>query len=915
MNQRGWLPTLFGWATAVLLLAGWFPLGAFAQDADSSHTSLPDSLHTPLPDSVQTLEANSSPAVQSPRPNASSGLKQPVTFSAKDSLVLVFGDTGDQGRLVGNAKVEYGNARLDAHAIQILFEIDELRAQGLPVDTGIVGLPTFTEGDTPFNGLQLAYNLRTERGRVVEARTSIDDGFLTAGVAKVREDSTLYILNGAYTTCECDIGETPSYSLRAHRMKVVDQERIYTGPIRLYLFNIPTILWLPFGYLPAKEGRRSGPLAPQYGEDSRGFYLRNWGWYQAINEYTDLQVRAGLWSKGSWQINPTFRYNKRYQYSGQVAVDYLRELSGERSDPDLQVQRRASLRLQHRQTLNPTSSLNANIDLTSSGYLRTVSEQYNDNVRQTVTSSASYSKQWPNGGRSLSLNARQTQVLATGETDLTLPSLNFTQSRRTPFKRERRAPGQDERWYERLTVSYTGTLNNQFNFDPLTDAQLLAAGDTSATDISWYDALLSPSQYRRATGNTDSPLNLEAAHRVPISAPFSINRGLRLNVNPNASYTENWFLETERQRADTTNRVLRESETGFFALRQFNAGVSANSTIYGIFPVGVGPYQGLRHTFRPTVSFTYTPDFSTDFWGYTRTYADTAGVERSYNIVRGVSGEQRSISFRFDNIFETRRVASDTLQQRSQNQTLKLFNIDVSSSYNFAADSLKLAPIQISSRTRVLNRLGLNFSATYSPYATDSLGRTVNRYVFSPNDFRFARLTNLRLSGDFSLRGGGSSGASAYDGGGFQTGATGLGGTNPFGGSNPFSQTDYSSVNQLTDFSIPWSLSTNFTYNLSRFNANSQRTLTLNFRFDFSLTPKWRVQGNSGYDFERKEIVTTRLFIVRDFECWEMSFNWVPFGDFQQYGFNLQVKSGKLSELLRIQQPRADGRDRFGTAF
>lgn len=923
MMQDGWRLKCVGWAMAALLLA-LLPHAAAAQEADSTRATASDTTEV-LPDAIRLADSTAArqALTPAPRPQASGdGLKEPVTFSARDSLVIVFGEEGDQGSLVGNAAVNYGRAKLEAHTIDILFEIDELRARGLPVDTGIVGLPTFTEGESPFTGLQLAYNLRTERGRVVEARTSIEDGFITAGVAKVTEDSTLYILDGAYTTCECDIGETPSYSLRARRMKIVDQEHVYTGPIRLYLFNIPTILWLPFGYLPAKEGRRSGPLAPQYGEDVRGFYLRGWGWYQAINEYMDLQVRAGLWSKGSWQINPIYRYNQRYRYSGQLSVDYLRELSGERSDPDLQVQRRASLRWQHRQTLNPTANFNANLDLTSSGYLRTVSEQYNDNVRQTVSSNLSYNKQWPRGGRSLSLTARQTQVLATGETDLTLPSLTFNQSRRTPFKRDRRAPGQDERWYERLTVSYTGSLTNQFRFDPLSDEQLIAAGDSAATDISWYDALLHPSQYRRATGRADTPLDLEASHRVPISAPFSINRiplinrSLLLNVTPNATYTEHWFLETERQRVDSTNRVVRDPETGFFALRQFNAGVSANSTIYGIFPVGVGPYQGLRHTLRPTVALTFTPDFNSDFWGYTRTYTDTAGVAHAYDIVRGVNREQRSISFRLDNVFETRRVATDTTRQRGQNRTLKLFNVDLSSSYNFAADSLKLAPIQVSSRTRILNRLGLNFSATYSPYATDSLGRTVDRYVFSPGGLRLARLTDLRLSSDFSIRGGGSGGTLGTSTlGTFQPGTPDFGAANPFGGQQPFSQTDYSTANQYTDFSIPWSLNTSLTYNLSRFGTTSQRTLTLNMRFDFALTPKWRIQGNSGYDFERGELVTTRLYIVRDFECWEMSFNWVPFGDFQQYGFDLHVKSGKLRELLRIQQPRADVRDRFGNAL
>jgi len=888
------------------------------QPDTSAARILPDSLA--LPDTTQRRP----PVVR--QPASSDGVDKPVAFSASDSLIILFNEEGgDQGWLLGNANVTYGDVKLEAYRIDILFDEDELRATGPPSDTATVGIPRFQQQEEAFTGHNFAYNLSTERGRVVGARTALDDGFIQADVAKMTEDSTLYVLDGSYTTCDCLPTETPSYSLRSRRMKVVNQQWIYTGPIQLYIYDIPTPFWLPFGFLPAQEGRRSGILPPEYGEDQRGFYLRNWGYYWAINDYLDLQVRAGLWTKGSYQLTPTFRYNRRDFYSGQLTLDYQRERSGERDDPDVQIRTNTSLRWSHNQTLNPTSRITGNVNLVSNeSYLRRVSENYNDNVTQTVSSSVQYNKRWPNGGRSLSLNLRQNQLLATGDVDLTLPELSFSQSSRTPFKREQRLPGSDERWYERLTVSYSGRMSNRYSFDPLPEDTLIARG---ASDIAWYEALIDPSKYQLATGD-ETPFTATATHSVPISAPFNINRlpllniPFRLNVSPNASYNEDWFIETDRQHADSTGRRITEAEAGFFALRQFSTGVSANTTFYGIFPVGIGPYQGVRHTVRPTASFTYNPDFRSESWGYTRVLRDengeavvdtTTGEVQRYPIVSSVRSEQQTVSFSLSNIFETKRVETDSTGEQ-QSRTVKLFNVDLRSSYNFAADSLKLSPISLSARTTILSKLNLNFSSTFSPYDFNpETRRQLNRFLFSAQDFRFLRYTQLRLSGDFALRGGqqGASRPSSFSATPttpttFDPTGSSLGITDPYGDR-------YDPTNrQITDFAIPWSLNVNFTYSLSRPFDTLTRTMTVNTRFDFSLTPNWRVSGQSGYDFERKEIVTTSLNLFRDFECWEMAFRWIPFGQFQSWGFDLHVKSGKLRDFLRIQQPKSE-RDRgFG---
>ena len=859
-------------------------------------------------------------------PLSANAQEYPVTFAADDSLVIQFSDsTGDTGELFGNARVDYQDITLSAWSIGIHFDQEELLASGLATDSGMVGRPQFVQGEETILGAKLAYNMSTERGRIVAARTQFEEGFIQAGIAKMRADSSIFIRDGLYTTCNCAEDETPSYSLRSSRMKIVDQKWVFTGPIQLYIFNIPMPIWLPFGFLPYQEGRRSGLLAPEYGEDQRGFYLRNWGWYWALNDYTDLQLRFGLWTKGSWQASPTFRYNRRDRYSGMLSVDYLRERSGEKFDPDLFVRNNLSLRWTHNQTLNPRQRLTANVNLTSSSYLKTVSTQYNDNVRQSVGSSVQYTRQF-RSRRSLSVNLRQNQVLSSGVADLALPELSFSQSTRAPFKQA--GGSRDERWYERLQYSVSSRVSNRFNYRPLSEGQLIAQGDTLAdgqpVDYAWYEALFDSEKYAAITGSDESRFAFTATHRMPVSAPFSINRlpligQIRLNLSPNLNYSESWFVNTQRQSVDSSGVIQRQSATGFFALRQFNSGVSANTTIYGLFPVKVGPYEGLRHTVRPRVGFSYRPDFSSDSWGYTRALRDGQGMvvadtlasgairPRRYNIVTGVqSGLQQAINFGIDNIFETKHVQADSVGNVDR-RVRKLITINISSSYNIAADSLRLAPVRISARTNVLGKVNINFSSTWSPYGLSADGsRMVNDPVFSLQHFRLARMTHLNIRGDMRLRGQMRLGTAPAEPV-----------MSPFGQSMPPSSSMMGmgmpfSPNSGAGGLEEWSVNLSFSYQISRPLVRLNRSATVNTGFNFSLTPTWRVRGQTGYDIERKRLVTTTLNLAKEFECWNMAFTWIPFGSYQSWGFDLHVKSGRLSEFLRLRQPKAERDRRFG---
>ncbi len=910
------------------------------------------------PDSLRQAAASS----QSTGPSARSGDSEGgVKFSARDSLVIVTRtDSADQGTLHGQAEMSYQDATLKARTIEMNFKTSALRASGAPSDTAAGSRPTFQQGeDQSFTGKTLSYNLRTKRGRVVAARTQQRDGYVQGGAVKVFEDSTLFVQDGTYTTCDCPPDETPSYSLRSNQMKV--QERwVYTGPVQLYLFDIPTPLWLPFGFFPNVPGRRSGPLAPSYGQDQRkGLFLRDWGWYFALNAYTDLQLRASVWSRGSFEVNPIFRYRKRYNYNGQIDLTYRRTQIGEEQDPNFTNRHRGQLKWSHNQDLSPSARIRGDINLvTSTDFARRNSNNYNDAVSQEISSNLRYSKNWPGSGKNLNVSVNQRQQLQSGQVSLTLPSLNFSQRSFKPFEVEQ-AVGED-RWYEKITTSYDLSVQNNYSFRPREPEEIRARGDSmladsldraNITDITWYEALVDRQKYQLATGN-DEPFDFQATHRIPVSASFRVNR-YNLTLSPNFRYNSDWRISTTRKFVDVNpdsvntdsisvspNTVERRVR-GFYARRGFTTGISANTELFGIFPLRLGPLEGLRHRMAPSLSFNFQPNFNTPFWGRTRTLrfknGDPVGEDGKpidenegdpirYDIlggnrVRG-STEQRTLSFNLDNEFETKYVTVDSTGE-TQEETIKLLDLDLSTSYNFTADSLKLSDVDLRARTTIQD-FSVRSSMTFSPYALRPVGegdnrrlRRVSQLMITESPLTPFRLTRFRLDVSGSFEGqGGSRGGGARQGRQSRPGPAGRGrrgqqrGTR--GSSPPQSTSTTSSHSRprgYLDPKIPWSLSFNFSYSFRKPQKSIEnQNATLDAQFSLNVTPKWSLEGRTGYDLIQNEVATTSININRDLGCWVMSFSWVPFGRRQSYSFNLQVKSGQLSQLLRLQIPRS-GRD------
>ncbi len=1023
MVERGLVPTL-GW----LLLSVAIVQGSTAQERpDTTRTQTPDTSQVPetRPDTTiaDSLRRDAQPArpdqsqrgpTDAGRPggdargNGSSPQQSSaVTFSATDSLVIRSDDTSsDRGTLYGEANTSYEQASLQARTIELNFKTATLEAKGSPSDTIQGGRPVFQQGGgqqgetqqagtqqrgggssggsgQSFTGDVLSYNLNTERGRVVSARTQRQEAFIEGTAVKMYEDSTLFVQDGSYTTCDCPPGVTPSYSLRSDEMKVKGKW-VYTGSIQLFLFNIPTPLWLPFGILPNVEGRRSGPLSPDYGEDRRGFFLKNWGWYFALDAYTDLTLQASVWSKGSFEFRPRFRYRKRYNYDGDIRLTYRRTQIGEEEDPNFQNRQEGELEWAHSQDLSPTSRLHGNINLATSGdFAQRNSDSFEEAVQQDISSNISYNKNWPEGGRQFNVSARQQQQLQSGEVRMTLPNLSFSQNSFKPFKREQRVG--EEAWYEKMTTSYQLDVTNSYNFTPRDPDRLRQQGDSTLADsveqadVDWYEALVDRDKYQLATGN-DELYDFQTTHRIPLRMSFRVDR-YNLSLSPNIRYSSEWYISTVRRiaRRDSTGgvgEIVEQTKPGFYARREFSTSFSAGTELFGTFPISLGPFEGLRHRLSPSLSANYQPNFNAPLWGRTRPlrFEDGTVVPRDslnqpsrYDILSGSpirnSTEQRSLSFSLSNVFETKRVRTDSTGER-QTSKVRLLNVDISGlSYNFAADSFQVGRrINLNARTRI-DPFNVSMRSSFSPYALERVQesgtvlcraappslrrdrdeyvprgpiraqdagacpigrqrnsqvmlREVDRLMIAENPLTPARLTQFRasLSADFSSDDGGSSleqrGSRRTRRSQRTQGGQASSRSQQRGQQDP-SQTASSTT--LSEFSVPWSLNVDLNYSFSKSQKEiTNRSATLSADFSLNVTPLWRIQGNTGYDFIDEKVSTTRIRINRNLGCWNMSFSWVPFGRFQQFSFNLQVSSGHLSQLLRLQIPNEGGDGRFG---
>lgn len=843
------------------LLAQNIPLQTSVNKTDSLNKGMIDSVNSGN-DSLKILANDTIPMSDSLM--LADDFKSKVSYYAEDSIVYDL-DTG-MVYLYGKAWMTYEDIRLEAEYIDIDFNTKVLSSKGVPDSTGtFIGKPLFKQGTDEFHADHIRYNFTTKKGKITEVTTKDGDSYIHGAEVKKQPDNSTFIKNGYYTTCDAT---HPHYFLKSNKIKVIPNNKVVTGPADLYIMDVPTPLAIPFGFFPNKKGRASGILFPQYGESQQlGFFLRNGGYYIGLNDHFDLALTGDIYSKGSWRGNAYSNYAWKYRFNGNVSINYSINKVSRPEFPDYSLEKAFFVRWNHTQDpkSHPGTSFTANVNAGSATFYQYNLTNANNFLTNTFTSSVAWSKVWTGKPINLSVSLSHSQNNQTRDINLNLPSATFNLARRTPFKRKL-AVG-EQKWYEKIGIGLTTSFINSIN--------------TKDTLLFKKESL---EQFRYGI-----------QHSVPLSTSFTVAK--YFTVSPGITYNEKWYLKTISKEWDPETKTINvDTVDGFKAARDFAFSASMNTRIYGMLQFRRGKIAAFRHVMTPTIGFSWRPDFSEKQYGYYKdVQRDSLGNIQRYSVFEGAvfggpgAGKSSLMNFSLDNNFEMKvRQKTDTSETMKKIKILE--SLALNTSYNFAADSLNLSPISITGRATILDRISLNMFGTFDPYVINEQGVRINKTELSENN-KMARFSTGNFSINFNIiprkKELKSDKGSAEE----------LDEINK-------NRTDY------LDFNVPFSL--NIGYNfffLNNVNAPDQITQTLNFNGDLQLTPSWKVNYNSGYDFEQKDFSYTSLGIVRNLHCWEMSLNWVPFGFQQNYFFQINVKSSVLQDLkLTKKDDRFDNR-------
>ncbi len=740
--------------------------------------------------------------------------------------------------LFNNAEIKYENITLKAAYIELDSDKNIVFAKSLINDSigENYGYPIFSEDGKSFTSKEITYNFNTKKGIIKDVRTQEGESFILGNKVKKKQNDILYTFKGRYTTCD---KENPHFSIRAKKIKTIPNKKIITGPAILEFGGVPTPLAIPFGYFPNQKKQSSGIVFPFYGESSnQGFFLRNGGYYFAINDYLDLSIIGDIYTKGSWNIKTNSNYKKKYHYQGNINLSYSSLKSGNDYVGNNIDKRDFFVRWKHQQDQNSNKNrrFSANINAGSSSYQQNNSSSDNDYLSNTFQSNLSYSRNWKSAN--LSINLRHSQSTLSKEVNLSLPEMNFNLNRFYPLKRFNKT--NKSKWYDKLYINYSSNFKNS---------------------ISIADSLLfQPSTLTKFRNGV--------VHNIPISTSFTALK--YINISPSFTYKERWYFDrTEKQWFD--NKINTDTVNGFYRAFNYSYSLSASTKIYGIINFKNKRIKAIRHISTPSLSLNYSPDFSSEnFNFYDEVQIDTLGNIQQYsyyqNGIYGAPGSQSNGSLRFSlgNILEMKTNSEDTINPIKKIKLLEGLNI--SSSYNLLEDSMKFANINISGRTRLFNKFDITFNSSYDPYQIVN-GNRVNKYYLSKT-YLPARFVNANASLNFRLNGGVKNDEN-----------------------NIIHWLDY------VDFDIPWNLSVNYTMSYNKQSIAQKLNQSLNFSGDLKLTEKWKIGFNSGYDFDAKDLSYTSLNIYRDLHCWEMLVKWIPFGYRQSYNFTIRVKASVLQDL------------------
>lgn len=821
---------------------------------------------------VQNKSKDTIPVSQKVKKEALEGI---ITHTADDYIRQDF--VNNKITLYNNGYIKFKDIEVKAGIIIINYKSNMVFAKGIKDSTGYKQFPWVKQGKEESYQDSISLNYKTEKALVWGLKSEQSDGmFVSSALTKKENDSTLYIRKIRITTSK---KANPDYYLQIDKAKLVPNKKIIAGPTQLYIADVPTPAILPFAYFPLEKERTSGFLIPSWGESSQqGYFLQNGGYYFAINDNIDLTVLGDIYSNGSWGLRTESSYLFKYRFNGNFKFRYENLINGLRGFPDYQKGSKYNITWDHSQDqkASPNSRFSASVNMGSSKYYRESLNEYNTNafLNNTLNSSISYYKNFVGTPFNLTVGLTHAQNTNTESISMSLPSLQLGMERLYPFANE----NSKDNAFKKIGLSYSLRADNRIN----------------TTD----DFFLKKEMFNNAQSGMHQDVSLSTNMRF-----LSF-----LTLSPSVNYKEVWYLESiQKNYEPTTKKVVVDTINGFTSFREYNAGISMSTTIYGMFNFKKGRMQAIRHIMNPSISYGYRPDFK-QYYSKVQQSAnpnDLLEYTKFENGIYGAPGRgvSNSLGFNISNTFEAKVKDKDSTKTEFK-KIMLLNSLNFDTSYNFEADSMRLAPVSFSGGTTFFdNKLSFNFGGTLDPYALDDKKRRISAYNIKQGGGLF-RLTNANLSMDYSFSSANfkkdkkSEGKNANEP--YQPPTNDLFGENNRVTNAPEEEEESTEPKkaELYNATIPWKLTLAYTLGYSNFlGENSISSNSLMFSGDAELTPKWSVTFSSAYDFKSHGFSYTQLGFQRDLDSWRMSFNWVPFGIRQTYYFFIGVKSTILSDL------------------
>ena len=842
------------------------------------------------------------------------GIDAPVNFSANDSMV--YDARNKTAFLYGTSSVKYENMDLKSERIRLNMDSSLVHATGVrdTATKGLTGTPVFTLGSDNYESDTMAFNFKTKKGLIDNVKTQQEEGYLSSELSKRNADGEIFLKHGRYTTCD---KEHPDFYIALSRAKVRPGKDVVFGPAYLVVADVPLPLAIPYGFFPFSKKYSSGFIMPTYGdENTRGFYLRDGGYYFAINDKWDLKLLGEIYTKGSWGLSAATNYRKRYRYSGSFYGSYQDTKTGDKGMPDFSRQQSFKIQWSHRQDpkANPYSSLAASVNFATSSYERNnLNSLYNPQTlsQTTRTSSVSWGTNFSSIGLSLSATANLNQNMSDSSIALTLPDLNISLSRFYPFKR-RHAVGA-ERWYEKIAVSYTGQISNSINTkeDRLFHSNLIK---------NWRNGM---------------------QHRIPISGSFTLFN--YINVNPSFNFTDRMYTNKVTRSWNTaTQKEVADTTYGFHNIYNWDFSISASTKLYGMFipnrKLFGDKIQAIRHVITPSVSFSYAPDFGASRYGYYSSYqrtnpdgsVDLVDYSPYSNGLYGVPGRGKmgSVSFSFDNNVEM-KIKSDKDSTGIRKLSI-IDNLGFRMSYNMAAKEKPWSDLSVDLRLKWWKNYTFNLNAVFASYAyeLDSHGKP---YVGNHTYWGMGKIGRFQgMSQNISytltpekikkLFGGGSDENNSKgkrndpNAEGIDTNIESNVDDDMIEGQlNARSKRGNNKAKTDDDgymtFNMPWSIT--FGYGITmrentdirKFNYHTMRypymfTQTLNFSGNIRISDGWNISFSSGYDFDHHAMSMTTASLQRDLHCFNMSCQ-VVLAPYTSYNFTFRCNASTLTDALK----------------